>query len=131
LKIDNDNNDMTTMIDGKLDFNILTSMHIGALRNIDRGNFDEYSASDRMMNTVYELEGFGLVDKLFNLTPTGGIALDISFKVGGASEKRRAAEMSNVILELDFDYNNINRDDDDDDDGDDGAMPDYRLGGYR
>ena len=117
---------MTTMIDGKLDFNILTSMHIGALRNIDRGNFDEYSASDRMMNTVYELEGFGLVDKLFNLTPTGRIALDISFKVGGASEKRRAAEMPNVIPELDFDYNNINGDD-----GDDGAMPDYRLGGYR
>jgi hypothetical protein len=54
------------------------------------------NASDRMMDVVYELQGYGLVDGHNELTKTGQQAIELSHSLGGSKDRRRAANMKNA-----------------------------------
>jgi hypothetical protein len=125
MMTENNNSDINTMINSKVDFNQLSSLQIGGLRQIERGSFCEHSASDKMLSAIYVLQDMGLVDELFNLTSDGSIALTLSDKLGGGSEKRRViAAIGNDLTDLEIDYNSGGDDDYD-------TLEDvYRLGGY-
>jgi len=54
------------LMEGGVRFNDLSSKHIGAIKAIGDGRLDFDNATDRMMNIVYELEAYGLIDSAMN-----------------------------------------------------------------
>jgi|AntRauTorcE11897_2_1112592.scaffolds.fasta_scaffold00120_13 hypothetical protein len=97
----------------QLDFNELTSIQIGALRAISAGRLDFDNASDRMMDVIYELQHYNLLDRSMELTVTGNKAVGLADRLGGSAERRRAAskettpdpeEVDNSDADYDTDY---------------------------
>jgi hypothetical protein len=77
-------------LEGNLGFDDLLSSHIGALKAIDENRFDMDKSSSRMIDTVYELQDYGLVDGAYELTTKGKEALNIAHAVGGSKDRRTA-----------------------------------------
>lgn len=85
----------TIMINGT-DFNDLTSKQIGTIRAIVAGRVTYDDISERMLETVEELQLTGLVTKSLELTPTGRQVIDLAAVLGGSKERRRAATLDMV-----------------------------------
>jgi hypothetical protein len=81
------------LMEGGLKFNDLSSLHIGALKAINDGRLDFEEATDRMMDVVYELEEYGLIDQYYKLTDPGQQAIELTQTLGGSRDRRRAATM--------------------------------------
>ena len=104
-----ENGDVMAQIN--LDFNELTSIHIGALRAIADERLDFDNASDRMLDVVYELQELNLVNQVFELTPTGAKAVRLATTLGGSYEKRKAANRKPVEPENEVDPDDVYDDD--------------------
>jgi len=83
------------LMESGLNFNELSPLHVGALKAIYDGRLDFDNASDRMMDIVYELQEYGLVDNNSELTKNGQQAIELSHSLGGSRDRRRAANMKN------------------------------------
>ena len=84
------------LMEGGLNFNDLSSLHVGALKAIYDSRLDFDNASDRMMDVIYELQVYGLVDSGNELTKSGQQAIELSHSLGGSKDRRRAANMKNA-----------------------------------
>lgn len=99
------------LMEGGLNFNDLSPLHIGALKAIYDGRLDFDNASDRMLDVVYELQGYALVDTYNGLTKTGQEAIELSHSLGGSRDRRRAASRKDA-KELDLDGEEFDLNDD-------------------
>lgn len=116
------------IVEISLDFNDLSAMHIGALRAIHDGRLDFVNATDRMMDLVYELQGFNLVDDAYDLTETGKKAVGLALTLGSAERRAAAAKAEKLkTYDPDEDIYNDYEDQMDDDDWSDDEM--NRFGG--
>lgn len=102
----------------KLDFNDLSSLHIAALKAIKNEKMDFENASERMMDIVYELEDYNLINSMYELTQTGEKALRLAQKLGGSKERRRASAKKDVnvnsVYDDDYGHNHFDGMDDED-----------------
>lgn len=95
----------------KLDFNELTSLQIAALRAIADERLDFENASDQMMQILYDLQNYNLLDTDFELTRTGGKAVSLAQELGGSVERRKAAAKARMPTNIDIDPNDVYSDD--------------------
>lgn len=98
------------LLENGFDFNELSSLHVGALKAIYDDRLDFANATDRMMDVVYELQEYGLVDTNKGLTKTGQQAIELTHILGGSRDRRRAANMKNA-KELNLDDEEFDLDD--------------------
>lgn len=98
-----------------LDFNDLEPLQIAALKRINNGNLDVMSMSDKMLDVIYSLQYYNLVDSNYNLTPTGVKAVRLAHRIG-SKDRRRAASMKDVDIDQEDVYDTDYPNDDDMDD---------------
>lgn len=96
MKVNEILNESTKVFEVKLDFNDLSTVQVAALKAIDDGRLDFDNASDRMLDVLYDLQDFNLLDQMFELTPTGGKAVRLTKKLGGSKEKRKAQSRKEI-----------------------------------
>lgn len=77
------------VLENNIDFDDLSPIQVGALKAIADGRLDFENASDRMIDVLYDLQDFGLLDREFELTSSGLEAVDAA-RTHGSYEKRKA-----------------------------------------
>ena len=82
-----------TVLHNGMQFDSLTSLQIGILRNIGKGSFSEFDASENTLDIVYGLQSSKFVTGTFELDISGTEALGLVAKYGGGYQRRRAAAM--------------------------------------
>ena len=116
-----------TVLENGIDFNELTSRHIGTLRAIRDKRVDINDVSERMYEMIETLQVMGLISDDLSLTQSGEQALKLADTLGGSKERRRAATKDDVEIDMtdiyDDDYSNP-----DDDIGFDSVFQGNRFG---
>lgn len=117
------------LVEIKLDFDDLTSVQIGTLRAISKDIVDFENVSDSILSTLYGLQEYNLLDSEFKLTATGEKALNLSDKLGGSLERRRAIMSKSLKLNKDDEtvICEYDTDSDYDSDSDSDSDDEYRV----
>ena len=90
-----DNISGTTLING-IDFNDLTSKQIGTIRAVDAGRVNYDNISERMLESVEDLQLMGFITNDLELTLVGKEVITLAMAMGGSKERRRAATLDTV-----------------------------------
>lgn len=90
---------VSTQLENGLDFNELSSIHIGTLRALSDNRVDFENASDRMIEMIETLQVMGFVDTQTKLTSSGTKAVELAKLLGGSRDRRRAASMDDVEID--------------------------------
>lgn len=95
---DDTTEDISTKLGNGIDFNELTSRHIGTLRAVagDRVDYE----NEKMIEMLETLQILGLVDDTQRLTPSGTQAIELAETLGGSKERRRAAAREDVKVDV-------------------------------
>ena len=95
---------VTTVLENGMDFNDLTSRHIGTLRAIQQNRVDINDVSERMEEMIETLVVMGLITSDLDLTPSGSQVITLADTLGGSRERRRAATKDDVKINDDDVY---------------------------
>ena len=90
---------VSTVLENGMDFNELSSRHIGTLRAVNDGRVDINDVSERMYEMIETLIVMGLISDDLSLTPSGQQALGLADTLGGSKERRRAATKDTVDID--------------------------------
>ena len=119
---------VTTVLENGIDFNDLTSRHIGTLRAISQNRVDINDVSERMEEMIETLVTMGFITSELSLTPSGEQVIQLADVLGGSKERRRAATKDDVKINDDDVYLDDYASPDDDLDGFDSIYQPNRFG---
>jgi hypothetical protein len=91
------------ILENNVSFDDLSPLQVGALKAINDGRLDFENASDRMIDVLYDLQDFGLLDKEFELTTNGLQAVEIA-QTHGSYDKRKAQKRAQMQPDVDLDF---------------------------